>query len=113
MYQNSSTLDIDGDGDVRREGIGCVLKAAPEEMPCYLSVDIDALDPIYAPGTSTPVPGGFSPDEMKSMVRLLGSKRRIVGLDYMGAMTCRVACQLLLVALGAIKSEPSGRSFRK
>jgi agmatinase len=105
--------------DARQKGMDYVLQAVPEGIPCYISIDIDALDPIYAPGTSTPVPGGFSPDQMKSMLRLLGSRRRIAGLDLVevnpdrdiGAITSRIACQLLLVALGAIKR--AGRFFQK
>lgn len=49
--------------------------------PCYLSIDIDVLDPAYAPGTSTPVPGGLSPDELMTMIRILAAHRPIVGMD--------------------------------
>ena len=29
------------------------------DTPCYLTFDIDCLDPAYAPGTGTPVAGGL------------------------------------------------------
>lgn len=32
--------------------------------PLYVSVDIDGLDPAFAPGVSHPVPGGLSPREL-------------------------------------------------
>lgn len=35
----------------------------------YLSVDIDAADPGFAPGTGTPVPFGLTPKEMRDVVR--------------------------------------------
>ncbi len=37
--------------------------------PCYLSFDIDALDPAFAPGTGTPVVGGFTSREAIQLVR--------------------------------------------
>jgi guanidinopropionase len=47
--------------------------------PTYLSVDIDGLDPIYAPGTGTPEAGGISMIEALRMLRGLG------GIDFVGA----------------------------
>ena len=47
--------------DVRDLGIGEVVHQALEvvgEGPIYLTVDIDVLDPAFAPGTGTPEPGG-------------------------------------------------------
>jgi agmatinase/guanidinopropionase len=46
--------------------------------PIYLSLDIDAADPAYAPGTGTPEVGGFSSHQMLSLVRGL------VGLEIVG-----------------------------
>ena len=45
----------------------------------YVSFDIDALDPAYAPGTGTPEIGGFTNREAIFMIRLLR------GLDIRGA----------------------------
>ena len=47
--------------------------------PAYLSFDIDALDPVYAPGTGTPEPGGLTILEAQRLIRDLG------GLDFVGA----------------------------
>lgn len=47
--------------------------------PCYLSFDIDSLDPVYAPGTGTPEAGGLSMIEAQRIVRGL------MGLDVVGA----------------------------
>lgn len=48
--------------------------------PCYITFDIDCLDPAYAPGTGTPVAGGPSSAKMLSVVRHL-KNLRIVGAD--------------------------------
>jgi agmatinase len=48
--------------------------------PCYLTVDIDCLDPAFAPGTGTPVTGGLMPRELLSVLRKLDALD-IVGCD--------------------------------
>ena len=48
--------------------------------PVYVSLDIDALDPAYAPGTGTPEVGGFTSFQMLQMVRGLGGLN-LVGFD--------------------------------
>ncbi len=53
--------------------------------PAYLSFDIDALDPAYAPGTGTPEIGGFTAREALYLVRALR------GLDLVGADLVEVA----------------------
>ncbi|SEH12361.1 agmatinase [Natronorubrum sediminis] len=42
-----------------------------ENRALYLSVDIDAADPAYAPGTGTTEPFGLKPREMRDVVRAL------------------------------------------
>jgi agmatinase len=48
--------------------------------PMYLSFDLDAVDPAYAPGTGTPVPGGLTSFEALALVRALVGVP-LVGLD--------------------------------
>jgi agmatinase len=48
--------------------------------PFYVSFDMDALDPAYAPGTGTPVPGGLNSYEAQSLLRALVGVQ-IVGCD--------------------------------
>ena len=40
-------------------------------MPVYLTFDIDALDPAYAPGTGTPVCGGPTTNDIRTTLRNL------------------------------------------
>jgi len=49
------------------------------DRPAYVSFDIDALDPAFAPGTGTPEAGGLTMREAQGMVRMLS------GLDIRGA----------------------------
>jgi agmatinase len=45
----------------------------------YLSLDIDGIDPSYAPGTGTPEPFGLSPWDVRYIINRLGD--RLVGFD--------------------------------
>lgn len=49
------------------------------DRPAYLTFDIDALDPAFAPGTGTPVCGGLSTYQGQTLVRKLG------GINLVGA----------------------------
>ena len=49
-----------------------------EDAPCFLSFDIDFVDPAYAPGTGTPEVGGPSSREALTYIRSLA------GLDFQG-----------------------------
>ncbi len=47
----------------------------------YVSVDIDVLDPGFAPGTGTPEPGGMNPADLLRTVRALAQHTNVVALD--------------------------------
>lgn len=49
------------------------------DTPCYVSFDIDGIDPSQAPGTGTPEIGGFSTHDAQRMVR------KLMGLNIVGA----------------------------
>jgi agmatinase len=48
------------------------------DRPAYLSFDVDALDPAFAPGTGTPEIGGLSSWQVQSTLR------RLAGLSFRG-----------------------------
>jgi guanidinopropionase len=47
------------------------------KLPTYISFDIDCLDPAYAPGTGTPVPGGMTTYEVQRILRALKIKNLV------------------------------------
>lgn len=53
--------------------IARVITAVTEGQPCYVTVDIDCLDPAFAPGTGTPVAGGLTPLKLLQVLRALKS----------------------------------------
>ncbi|MGH6767426.1 MAG: agmatinase [Xanthobacteraceae bacterium] len=50
------------------------------DVPAYLSLDIDVLDPAFAPGAGTPEIGGLASWQMQAMLRRLG-RLDFVGMD--------------------------------
>jgi len=83
--------------------------------PLYISIDLDGLDPAYAPGVSHHEPGGLSVREMMDILARIDQP--IVGADLVeynpdqdiNMMTCSVAAKLVkelaaLAAGGAAKS---------
>ncbi|MEM1383430.1 MAG: agmatinase [Pseudomonadota bacterium] len=68
---------------VQIHGIDAVVRDVRQvvgDRPCYLTFDIDCLDPAFAPGTGTPVCGGLSTWQAKECLRRL-SGLRLVGMD--------------------------------
>lgn len=58
-----------------------VLAAMPDDVPWYITFDVDALDPSVVAGTGTPLPGGFLSNQLGALLRTVASEREIVGLD--------------------------------
>ncbi|MGP4018251.1 agmatinase [Saccharopolyspora sp. 5N708] len=56
------------------------IRARLGSRPVYLSIDIDVLDPAFAPGTGTPEAGGLSSRELLEVVRGL-TDLNVVGAD--------------------------------
>jgi len=76
-FQMFNCLEVD------RVGVPAIIERLREQvgdLPTYLSIDIDVLDPAFAPGTGTPETAGLSSRELMAMVRgFLGAN--IVGGD--------------------------------
>ena len=72
---NTTTVD-----DVRMQGLEKFVSTIPafdDDVPTYISFDIDCLDPAYAPGTGTPVPGGLTTYEAQRILRTLKIKNLV------------------------------------
>ncbi|SFE14072.1 agmatinase [Roseivivax sediminis] len=74
--------------EVHRTGPDAVAARIREVIadgPCYLTFDIDALDPAFAPGTGTPVWGGLTSGQAALILR------QIAGLDIVGGDVVEVS----------------------
>jgi len=81
------------------------------EGPVYVSVDLDALDPAFAPGVSHPEPGGLSTRDVIGVVQRL--RGRVVGADVVelnpsrdpDGATARVAAKIAKELVARLLSE--------
>jgi agmatinase len=81
-FEIVSAMDLDdGGAAVAADRI----RARLSDAPVYVSIDIDVLDPAFAPGTGTPEAGGLSSRE------LLAILRGLVGMNLVGADIVEVA----------------------
>jgi agmatinase len=89
--------------------VAAEIREAIGALPAYLSFDVDAVDPAFAPGTGTPVVGGMSSREALELIRGLAGVR-LVGMDLVEVapaldhadMTCHLAAQLLFEGLALL-----------
>jgi agmatinase len=70
--------------EVHRDGIDAAVERALSivgDGPVFISVDVDVLDPAFAPGTGTPEPGGMTSTDLLNACRQLASGVELVGAD--------------------------------
>ena len=75
-----------------------------QDKPIYLTLDIDVIDPAYAPGTSTPEPFGLTTFDILECIDRFSSK--LVGFDvvevcppYDQGQTALLAAKLVRVVI--------------
>lgn len=91
---------------VHRHGIDATVERVKQvvgDSSAYLTFDVDALDPAYAPGTGTPVPGGLTSNQALEIFRSL-TGIHFIGMDIVevapdydpSEITALIAAQLAL-----------------
>lgn len=86
-----------------------IIKSKSSTDKKYISIDLDCLDPAFAPGVSVPSPGGLSSLDLISLVKLVTSTG-IIGLDIVelspdydiNNMTAMLSARILLEAIASI-----------
>jgi arginase len=82
----------------------------------YVSIDLDGLDPAFAPGVSHRDPGGLSVREVLGLVQAVGG--RVVGADVveynprqdLGGVTATVAAKIVKEMAGRMMGDAPGSS---
>ncbi len=81
--KNNKNIKSYTSNEVDDMGINAILLEVEDYLKdcdrIYLSLDMDAIDPAYAPGLGTPEPFGMTPREVRSVIRRLAPKT--VGFD--------------------------------
>lgn len=80
------------------------IRARVGDHACYVSFDIDFLDPSFAPGTGTPVVGGFSTHHALQLVRGLAGLQ-IVGMDVVEVAPAFDHAEITALAGASIAQE--------
>ncbi len=76
----------------------------------YISIDLDCLDPAFAPGVSVPTPCGLTPSELIFFLKKIVGKTKIIGCDIVelspsydiNNITANLAARLFKEILGSI-----------
>lgn len=121
LYDRQDLLDDEELGftivhcrDIDRIGVDGIVERVVERVgdhPVYVSIDIDVLDPAFAPATGTPEAGGMTSRELLGVLRAM-RELRLVGADivefapaYDHAEVTAVAAANLAYELVTIMSE--------
>jgi agmatinase len=112
-------------GEVVERGIAAVTKdaiahARSRAPRTYLTVDIDVLDPAFAPGTGTAEPGGLMTRELLWAVRTVASQVDLCAMDMVEVsppydptgITAMAGHRVVLETLSGIALRKSGREAR-
>lgn len=80
-YVKASGIKMFTSEDVILTGIESVVNELRDHIsgPVYLSIDMDAIDPAYAPALGTPEPYGITPRDARAVIACLAP--HIVGFD--------------------------------
>jgi agmatinase len=103
---------------VRDEGIDAVVDRAVGVVgagPVFLTVDVDVLDPAYAPGTGTPEPGGMTSPDLLKAVRVVAERLELVGADVVEVIPTAVGSADItaLVAERIVREILTGIALRR
>jgi agmatinase len=104
--------------DVRSLGIDIVVERAVDVVgpgPTFLSVDVDVLDPAFAPGTGTPEPGGMTSIDLLRACRELAARLELVGAEVVEVIPAGVGSTDItaLVAERIVREILTGIALRR
>jgi agmatinase len=104
--------------DVRNRGIDAIVDATIAAVgpgPVFLTVDVDVLDPAFAPGTGTPEPGGMTSGDLLRAVRAVAERLDLVGADVVEVIPTAVGSADItaLVADRIVREALTGIALRR
>jgi len=104
--------------DVRELGISAVVERTLEVVgdgPTYVTVDVDVLDPAFAPGTGTPEPGGMASGDLLWACRTVAQRLELVGAEVVEVIPTAVGSSDItaLVADRIVRELLTGIALRR
>lgn len=83
------TIFTANDTKEKFENIEDKINQINEDEPIYLSIDMDVLDPLYAPEVGNPIPNGISPEIIENILKILANKN-VIGFDLVEVATSKL-----------------------
>jgi agmatinase len=122
-YAEQSGIDFFTSQQIRREGVAQIIQMLKEELEpyanVYLTIDMDVLDPAFAPAVQNPEPEGIETHALVDVVCALCDKR-VVGFDvlevapsYDQGISAVAAAKVIFEMLCQIETARKGRSAWK
>jgi agmatinase len=83
--------------------------------PVFVTVDVDVLDPAFAPGTGTPEPGGLTSLELLGAVRTVAQRLEVVGADLVEIIPTAVGSSDVTALVGdrIVRELLTGTALRR
>lgn len=85
ILDNNPEITVYTANDIYQDGIVSVFEKIEAQFKShdalYLTLDIDVLDPAFAPGTGTPVSGGLNSRELLTLIRCIIKKLPVRAMD--------------------------------
>ncbi|WP_157217091.1 arginase family protein [Flavisphingomonas formosensis] len=106
--------------EVHARGLEQAIAGIPENSPVYVTIDADGIDPAEMPGVMAPSPGGVAMRQLLPLLRILGRRNRVIGLDiveiapsfdFTNGLSCINAGRMIVNMLGA--SWQADGAFRR
>jgi agmatinase len=92
---------------VHERGVAAVVETVRRvvgDHPCYISFDIDVLDPCFAPGTGTPVVGGLSTHQARMVLHGLAGLN-LKGMDVVEVAPAYDSAEITALAGATIAAD--------
>jgi agmatinase len=100
-------VEVVGADVVHASGVDAVVRRILDRVGgrlCYLTFDIDCLDPAFAPGTGTPVPGGLSSAQALAILRQL-VPLNLCGMDVVEVAPAYDQSEITALAAAHVAAE--------
>jgi agmatinase len=103
---------------IREHGLASTLDSIQRQMgdhPTFVSIDMDVVDPAFAPGVGDPQPGGLTAEEFLHMCRELGARCPVVGAEIVEVIPERIGQSDITAVLAerAVRELINGLALRR
>lgn len=81
IKENKNRINCITMKDYKKEGIKSLIEIMNHYDNVHISLDVDSMDPIWCPSTGTPVPDGFTPDQVIDMLKSIKDSGKLRSMD--------------------------------